>query len=243
MQQATPYDRHLAYRQDLQDVGPRFFVRSRLMRRLLKGHRGRLIDVGCGDGFFLLQLAQMGFQCAGLDASAAMIERCRARVPEADLFCGAIQDYAPSEPFDVAVCGEVLEHIQDDIGMLWHIRRLLKPGGVLVLSVPLDMALWNEADERAGHVRRYTRPEIIAKLTEAGFSPLTYVVWGYPIARALHFRIRREQCELMRQPRPRRLGRLRWLMSWGRYLFLLDHLFNWTERGVGIVVKAVRTTE
>lgn len=242
MSRVTPYDRHLAYREDLLEVGPRFFMRTRLMRRMLQGQRGRILDVGCGDGFFLAQLARMGFQCAGLDASEAMIDRARMRLAgQAELFCGLLQDYAPDQPFDAVVCGEVLEHIEDDVGTLREIARVLRPGGVLVVSVPIDMRLWNEADAYAGHVRRYSKGEILNKLRQAGLAPASYVVWGFPITRALHFRIRREQCNLMESAaRPGSRKLLRGLLAWVRYVFLLDNLFNWTERGVGIVVKAVR---
>lgn len=222
-------------------VGPRFFLRTGLMRRMLKGERGRVLDVGCGDGFFLAQLVQMGFACAGLDASEQMIERCRARpaLRQVELYCGVIQTYQPPHLFDVVTCGEVLEHVEDDIDALRHINQMLKPGGALVLSVPVDMALWSQADVNAGHVRRYTRLQVFDKLAHTGFTVQDYVVWGYPITRALHFRIRDQQDKLMHQPgrsQPRTL--LRRLMGLGRYVFLLDNLFNFTEKGVGIIVKA-----
>jgi len=242
MAQATPYDSHLTYRQELLDVGPRFHLRTGLMRRMLRGQHGRLLDVGCGDGFFMQQLMRMGFTCAGLDVSAPMIERCRARVGEdVELYCGPIESYTPAQPFDVVACGEVLEHIEDDLGTLHHIWRLLRPGGLFVLSVPLDMRLWNEVDARAGHQRRYTKVGILSKLQQAGFRTERYTVWGWPITRTLHFTIRRQQKSLLSAPARRRNWRLlRQLMRWGRYVFLLDNLFNWTERGVGIVVSARR---
>ena len=240
----TPYDRHLAYRDDFINVGPRFFVRTRLMRSLLKGVKGRIVDVGCGDGYFLAQLARMGFECAGLDVSEAMIKRARLRVAtdRVELVCGRIQDYQPAAPFDAAACGEVLEHIDDDVDVLRHIHRLLRPGGMLVLSVPVDMSLWNNADVVAGHVRRYSKAEILEKLQQTGFAVQRYVVWGYPITRSLHFLIRRQQSNLMSAPTGKRRTR-KWLhnlMSIVRYVFLLGNLLNFAEKGVGIIVKAIK---
>jgi hypothetical protein len=135
--------------------------------------------------------------------------------------------------------------------MLAHIHRLLRPGGTLVLTVPLDMRLWNAADVRAGHKRRYTREEILLKLRHAGYQVDRYTVWGYPISRLLHFWIRRQQDKrISSPPSPAKPSQRRDILLWlkpllrlGRYLFLLDNLFNFTERGVGIVVKAHRPVE
>jgi ubiquinone/menaquinone biosynthesis C-methylase UbiE len=242
-ERTTPYDQHLAYRDDFMNVGPRFFVRTGLMRRMLRGVSGRIIDVGCGDGFFLEQLLAMGFDCAGLDVSEPMIERCRQRISSErlELVCDVIQNYQPDRPFDAAVCGETLEHIEDDVAVLTHIHRVLKPRGILVLTVPIDMTLWSEADVSAGHVRRYSKAEIFEKLQKTGFVVQDYAVWGYPLTRALHFKIREQQTDLMRGSV--KTGRRRWLrcfMRPGRYLFLIDNLFNSTEKGVGIVVRAVK---
>jgi ubiquinone/menaquinone biosynthesis C-methylase UbiE len=241
--QATPYDQHLAYRDDFMNVGPRFFVRTGLMRRMLKGTSGRILDVGCGDGFFLEQLLAMGFGCVGLDVSAQMIERCRRRIPSTrvELVCSTIQTYRPDRLFDAVTCGETLEHINDDVDVLKHIHRVLKPGGMLVLTVPIDVALWSEADVDAGHVRRYSKSEIFVKLQKTGFAVQRYTIWGFPLTRALHFKIRAQQTDLIRGNV--KAGHRRWLqlvMKPGRYLFLLDNLFNFTEKGVGIVVQAIR---
>jgi len=91
-------------------VGPRFFLRSGLMRRMLHDVHGRIIDVGCGDGYFLAQLVHMGFECVGLDVSAPMVERCRERLAadRVELVCGTIQAYRPDRLFDAAACGETL---------------------------------------------------------------------------------------------------------------------------------------
>jgi SAM-dependent methyltransferase len=250
--QSKPYDKHLGYRQLLLDVGPRFFLRTGLIKRMLQEEKGHLLDVGCGDGFFLEQLLAMGFECVGLEPSAQAAALCLARVGplEVKVHCQEIQDYHPTTPFDVVVCGEVLEHVQDDVDMLIHIHRLLRPGGTLVLTVPLDMRLWNEADVRAGHKRRYTKDEILLKLRDTGYETERFTIWGYPLTRFLHFWIRRQQDRRIssalsptkHSTRQDILLRLKPLLRLGRYLFLVDNLFSFTERGVGIVVKARRPT-
>jgi len=71
--------------------------------------------------------------------------------------------------FDTVVCFQVVEHIEDDAAALATLRRLLKPGGRLVLMVPAHAALFGSLDRALGHFRRYERGELKDKLAAAGF--------------------------------------------------------------------------
>lgn len=73
------------------------------------------------------------------------------------------------EPYDSVVCLNVLEHIEDDVGALKHIRAVLRPGGRLILYVPADPRLYCEIDHGLGHYRRYRMDEALRKMREAGF--------------------------------------------------------------------------
>jgi SAM-dependent methyltransferase len=64
---------------------------------------------------------------------------------------------------------DVLEHVRDDVSALKEMLRVLKPGGILVATIPAHPFLWSEHDEALAHFRRYTRKEIISKLQEAGY--------------------------------------------------------------------------
>jgi SAM-dependent methyltransferase len=71
------------------------------------------------------------------------------------------------EQFDTVICLNVLEHVEDDVGALRAIRKLLTPGGRLILLVPSLPALYGSLDRALGHYRRYTRRELAEKFTRA----------------------------------------------------------------------------
>ncbi|MCK9419635.1 MAG: methyltransferase domain-containing protein [Nitrospirae bacterium] len=81
--------------------------------------------------------------------------------------------------FDCIVCSEVLEHIPDDAKAASELRRVLKPGGVLVATVPFQKHFWAEDDEYVGHIRRYDPGELEQKLKANGFHNIkTYKLSG-----------------------------------------------------------------
>jgi len=75
----------------------------------------------------------------------------------------------PVGAFDLVGLFEVLEHVPDDTGLLHELGRITRPGGRLVVSVPLRMDFYNAFDRWAGHVRRYEPEELLEKLAQAGF--------------------------------------------------------------------------
>jgi SAM-dependent methyltransferase len=73
------------------------------------------------------------------------------------------------EAFDVIGAFDVIEHIEDDAGVLAQMHLALRPGGGILLTVPQHMWLWSAQDDVAHHVRRYTRAELVRKVEAAGF--------------------------------------------------------------------------
>jgi ubiquinone/menaquinone biosynthesis C-methylase UbiE len=81
--------------------------------------------------------------------------------------------------FDCVLCSEVLEHIPDDEKAISELRRVLRPGGVLIATVPFQKRYWAEDDEYVGHLRRYDPGELEQKLRAGGFrSVRTYKLSG-----------------------------------------------------------------
>jgi SAM-dependent methyltransferase len=131
----------------------------------------RMFDIGCGSGGLLAFLASRGVPVSGAcDAypQALALARRQLDAPLVLLDEGRWPSLAAGSQSLVGLF-DVLEHLDDDRGVLAWLHSVLEPGGVLVLTVPAHPFLFDEADELAQHRRRYTRSELAAKLREAGF--------------------------------------------------------------------------
>jgi SAM-dependent methyltransferase len=133
----------------------------------------RMLDIGAGIGTFVAQLAPTCELVVAVepDATDADVLRRRfegdakVRVEERDAISIAAADLGG--PFDAAICFNVLEHIEDDVGALRAIASQLAPGGRLCLLVPAHPALYGTTDRNVGHVRRYDRATLRAQLRAA----------------------------------------------------------------------------
>jgi SAM-dependent methyltransferase len=95
-----------------------------------------------------------------------------------------------AQSFDAVLAFEILEHVEQDQDVLDEIARVLRPGGMVAVSVPLHAALWSELDEACAHVRRYEPSDLWAKLRDAGLEPQQYQLHG-SFRRAAFARTRR----------------------------------------------------
>jgi SAM-dependent methyltransferase len=113
--------------------------RLRILIDYLDLHDGeRVFDVGCGMGFYLLAMGRLRtVSLVGLDGDGARLERAhRERVPARFVRGHLSQIPFAAASFDKGLMTEVLEHVEDDRGALCEAFRVLKPGGVLAISVP-----------------------------------------------------------------------------------------------------------
>lgn len=157
-----------------------------LRQRFLLEHVGagdRVLDVGCGEGLLASELARAGAHVVGIDVAEEPLRRARARHPELDLRLvdGEGPWGLPDAGFDVVWAGEVIEHVADTAAWLSEVRRVLRPGGRLLLSTPahgrlalLRLALSRSAfashfDPLGDHLRFYARDTLTALLGDFGF--------------------------------------------------------------------------
>ena len=129
--------------------------------------------MGCGSGGLLAYLAKAGVPVAGAcDAYPEGLRLCRQRldVPLVLLDEGALPPLASGQL--LVGMFDVLEHLDDDLGVLRALHAALAPEGVLILTVPAHPWLYDEMDALAHHRRRYRLGELREKLATAGFEPL-----------------------------------------------------------------------
>jgi SAM-dependent methyltransferase len=128
----------------------------------------RILDAGCGSGRTLEELVNYG-TVAGLELNPDAADVARGRG------CGEVQvgrlEELPwqSESFDLITCLDVIEHVPDDRAALRELRRVSKPGGWLLATVPAYQALWSYHDEANHHYRRYGRAALRTAVSDAGW--------------------------------------------------------------------------
>lgn len=138
------------------------YCRNVLIKALAKRFKlqSPCLDIGCGDGIEALKVFSEVFV---IDIDPEKVNNALEKG------LNAFQGDAESLPFEDAKFNavlmlDVLEHIENDTKALDEVCRVLKPGGKLLVSVPLHPLLWSEHDIRLGHKRRYTVREIQNKL-------------------------------------------------------------------------------
>lgn len=151
-------------------IGRRRIIRS-FVKEICAGitdHRPRILDVGCGTGANLMLLSQFG-DAEGVDVSPDALAFCRERgLQNVRLGSAESLPYADGM-FDLVTAFDVVEHIDDDVAALREMRRVLRPGGRILLFVPTFMLLWGVQDEVSHHRRRYRLSELRRAVTQAGF--------------------------------------------------------------------------
>lgn len=150
---------------------------SRRVRYLARGlpQGARILDVGCGRGVGLGQLADRGLRVCGFDISTEAVEGCDERA-EIKVASNLQQAEFPAESFDRIVIWHVLEHVSDPDELLKETHRLLRPGGSVIVAIPNFsswQASWAGADwfhlDLPRHLYHFPVPVVRRMLTNAGF--------------------------------------------------------------------------
>jgi SAM-dependent methyltransferase len=153
-------------------VGKRAIVYS-LLRRYLPRNKTReerqALDLGCGAGLNLDHLAEYA-QPVGTDFSEEALRFCMARGHKRLCKADAAELPFRDEQFDIITALDVIEHLDDDLTALVELKRTLRPGGLLIISVPAYPALWSYWDDILGHRRRYTVGMMREVVNKAGLT-------------------------------------------------------------------------
>lgn len=130
--------------------------------------RARVLDVGCGSGAVLEALSAR-FEAYGTDTSRLAIDLSHQR-GLTNAFCCTLETFPhPEFRFDLITLLDVIEHVDDDRGVLKEAHRYLKPGGWTLVTVPAYEFLWGPHDVVNHHKRRYARPGLRRVLEATGF--------------------------------------------------------------------------
>jgi SAM-dependent methyltransferase len=156
----------------------------------------RVLDLGCGAGRFVVALRDAGCDPVGVEIASGALERARAVAPGADLRLLAEDGSIPLEhgSVDLVWCSEVLEHVADGAHLLQEARRVLRPDGRLLLTVPYHGRLQGAVvaltrfdahfDPQGQHLRFFTRASLRTSLIASGFAePRIRAVGGAPLFR------------------------------------------------------------
>lgn len=151
-----------------------FVGRRKLLRILLKRATSlpmtRVLDVGTGTGGNLRLLRELNFHSIeGIDFSEDAVRYCQEKGFDQVQHGDACQIPFEADSFDVTLATDVLEHLKDDHRAARELFRILKPGGLAIITVPAFRCLWGLQDEVSRHFRRYRMRELLTCLNRAGF--------------------------------------------------------------------------
>jgi SAM-dependent methyltransferase len=147
----------------------RFELITQLVGELKSGPDFRILDAGCGTGQMLKHLEELG-DATGIDTSARATAFAQSRGVKS-LVRGSITAVPfPDATFDCVVALDVIEHVEDDLGIVKALHDVTKPGGHLIVTVPAYKLLWSEHDDINHHKRRYTAPQVRQLIEAAGYT-------------------------------------------------------------------------
>jgi 2-polyprenyl-3-methyl-5-hydroxy-6-metoxy-1,4-benzoquinol methylase len=164
------YYREASYEFNIND--PYANAKYRVILRWLPAQPNlRVLNAGCGPGVMTSLLAQHDpswqIQAIDVDEEAIALSEQMQRelqLPNVEIKRESIEEHHSSAPYDLIISNDVLEHIEDDEYAIAALANLLKPGGMLCVSVPALQWLFGHHDELLGHYRRYNRRLLTGRL-------------------------------------------------------------------------------
>ncbi len=132
----------------------RWFVLQKALS--MHGRSGRMLDVGCGEGYALSFFREKGWAVCGLDFSSAGVESknpsCKDALLTGDIFDLLNNEISAGKEYDIVWLQNVLEHVLDPVDLLQSLRKIVAKDGVAVVTVPNDCSITQQAALSRGHI-------------------------------------------------------------------------------------------
>jgi SAM-dependent methyltransferase len=149
--------------------------RRRVLEKVIDGLAlpapARILDAGCGSGRNMVDLAQRG-TVTGVELSETSVSIARGRGAGEVVRGSVLEMPFADESFELALCLDVIEHLEDDVAAMRELRRVVVPGGPLLVTVPAYQWLWSGHDVVNHHHRRYTDRSLQRAAQQAGWGEL-----------------------------------------------------------------------
>jgi SAM-dependent methyltransferase len=137
---------------------------------------GRLLEVGCGDGWFLATAQARGFDVRGAEISTHAVEEANRRLGGDKVDAGSLEEMdLGTAAFDVVVCADVVEHVREPLPFLRRLHATLRPGGALLIVTP-SLDSWSARalrrywmEYKVEHLFYFGRRSLRLALRAAGF--------------------------------------------------------------------------
>ncbi len=238
------YEKYQDHLHIVRTYGPTALFMDKVIKKVSMPLTGlRLLDLGCGTGHLSLLMEQHN-TVVSYDTAFQGVHTTRARrkTPGGCVVGGGEHLPFRGESFHCVLLIDVLEHIPEDAKVAEEVRRVLRPGGLVLCMVPENQRLYSKIDAANGHLRRYSRDDLLRL-----FAPCTPEVlfdYGFPFMRLYLNLLARVHDVVVPKTEPSGLTRLSMslLSRTLAMLFSLDLLFAGSFRGVEIVALLRKPT-
>lgn len=172
---------------DLHKIGPGVRTRNRILLKFFKKYitTGTVLDIGCGDGSFLIKLHNafqnsLQYNAGDISEEVLQILKLQSFIDECFLLDLENQSTLPSQKYTAVISSEVLEHLEDWQAAINSLSDLVDNSGFIFITVPAQMKYWGPHDEFALHYRRFEIGQIENVLKAHGFCIKESKCWGWP---------------------------------------------------------------
>jgi ubiquinone/menaquinone biosynthesis C-methylase UbiE len=227
-------------------LSPFYVTRRRIVERFVAEYATKgicVLDVGCGIGDIVPVFDSRAEFYLGIDLSKHALEVASKNF-RSKSFLLAVANALPikQESFDLVICTEVLEHLEQDAEAVGEISRVLRNQGLAILTVPQNPKYWTHEDAFDRHLRRYEAPDLVHMLQIQHLKTEKLLSWGFPLAflfrkyistKLFNARVHESLTTNVRTERA-----VRTMAKVLSHLFRFDNLFNDLNLGLGIAAVA-----